>query len=122
VSVVVFVYGTLAPDQRAWALIAPYVTHRTPNAVRGTLYDTGRGYPAAVFGPDGDLVHGWCCTLVDPPLDELDIFEGDEYERITVRCVDGTEAIAYHWMASLSGCRTVADGSWNDNSVAEGHS
>jgi gamma-glutamylcyclotransferase (GGCT)/AIG2-like uncharacterized protein YtfP len=113
VSIVMFVYGTLAPGQQAWPLIAPYVTHRTENAVPGTLFDTGRGYPAAVFAPNDDVVRGWCCRLADPPLDDLDAFEGDEYERMTVRCVDGTEAIAYHWIASLAGCRPVASGSWD---------
>jgi gamma-glutamylcyclotransferase (GGCT)/AIG2-like uncharacterized protein YtfP len=98
-SVTLFVYGTLAPGQPAWPLLAPYVARRSENAVPGCLYDTGRGYPGAVFGenPGADMVHGWCCALVEPPqeaLDALDDFEGGEYERVTVRCVDGTEALA----------------------------
>jgi gamma-glutamylcyclotransferase (GGCT)/AIG2-like uncharacterized protein YtfP len=113
VKIVMFVYGTLAPGQRAWPLIARYVTQRTENAVPGTLYDTGRGYPGAVFTPGDDLVRGWCCTLADPPLADLDAFEGDEYERVTVRCIDGTEAIAYHWTASLVGCCPVTNGRWD---------
>ena len=107
-----FVYGTLAPGERAWPLIEPYVTHRAENAVPGALYDTGRGYPAAVFAPKDGVVRGWCCTLAGPPLEDLDAFEGDEYERVTVRCVDGTEAIAYNWTASLAGCRPMANGAW----------
>ena len=71
----------------------------------GRLYDTGRGYPGAVFAPGRDLVHGWCCTLADPPLAKLDTFEGEEYERVTVQCTDGTEALAYHWIAPLDGLR-----------------
>ena len=82
-------------------------------SVPGRLYDTGRGYPGAVFAPGRDLVHGWCCTLADPPLAKLDAFEGEEYERITVQCTDGTEALAYHWIAPLDGLRALDNGRWH---------
>ena len=52
-------------------------------------------------------MHGWCCTLADPPLAKLDTFEGEEYERIAVQCTDGTEALAYHWIAPLDGLRVL---------------
>ena len=78
----------------------------------GRLYDTGRGYPGAVFVPGADVVRGWRCTLVDTPLAKLDAFEGDEYERVTVVCDDGTQALAYQWIASLDGCALVMDGRW----------
>jgi gamma-glutamylcyclotransferase (GGCT)/AIG2-like uncharacterized protein YtfP len=112
VTAVLFVYGTLAPDQDAWSLLAPHVTHVTENAVPGILYDTGRGYPGAVFTDAKGLVRGWCCALADAPLEQLDAFEGDEYERVEVCCVDGTEAQAYEWVASLACCRAVPDGTW----------
>ena len=111
-SVVLFVYGTLAPGEPSWPLLAPYVTGSRRNAVSGHLYDTGRGYPGAVFGPVQELVHGWCCTLADAPLGEIDAFEGDEYERITVRCTDGTDAVAYRWIAPLAGCEPIRSGMW----------
>jgi gamma-glutamylcyclotransferase (GGCT)/AIG2-like uncharacterized protein YtfP len=111
-TTVLFVYGTLAPDEDAWHLIEPYVTRRVPAAARGVLYDTGRGYPGAVFGPGEELVRGWCCTMPDAPLECLDAFEGPEYERIAVECVDGTRAITYRWVAALDGCRVVAGGDW----------
>ena len=79
----------------------------------GRLYDTGRGYPGAVFDDGPGLVHGWCCTLVDPPLDDLDAFEGDEYARLEVRCVDGTDALTYHWIAPIAGLTPLSDGRWN---------
>jgi gamma-glutamylcyclotransferase (GGCT)/AIG2-like uncharacterized protein YtfP len=115
-SVTLFVYGTLAPGQEAWPLLAPHVIHSSKNAVPGRLYDTGRGYPGAVFGTGADFVHGWCCALADPPFDPLgalDAFEGDEYERITVQCVDGTEAVTYAWIAPLDGCEPVSGGDWS---------
>jgi gamma-glutamylcyclotransferase (GGCT)/AIG2-like uncharacterized protein YtfP len=112
VSAVLFVYGTLAPEQEAWSLIAPHVTHLAENAVPGILYDTGRGYPGAVFTNANGIVHGWCCTLADAPFERLDEFEGDEYERVDVCCVDGTDAFAYQWTASLAGCEPVPHGRW----------
>ena len=110
--IVLFVYGTLAPGELSWSLLAPYVIDTREGSVPGRLYDTGRGYPGAVFAPGRDLVHGWCCTLAEAPLGELDAFEGDEYERVTVRCTDGTDALAYHWIAPLDGLRLLDDGSW----------
>jgi gamma-glutamylcyclotransferase (GGCT)/AIG2-like uncharacterized protein YtfP len=117
VTAVLFVYGTLAPDQEAWSLLAPHVTHMTENAVPGILYDTGRGYPGAFFTDANGLVCGWCCTLADAPLGQLDAFEGDEYERVDVCCVDGTNAMAYQWVASLAGCEPVPGGSWAPGST-----
>ena len=115
--VVLFVYGTLGPGRGAWSLIAPFVEDRHPAAVPGRLYDTGRGYPGAVFGPGDDVVHGWCCTLVGASLAALDEYEGDEYARVTVRCTDGTDAIGYHWVAPVDDCQPVPDGSWGDRRV-----
>jgi gamma-glutamylcyclotransferase (GGCT)/AIG2-like uncharacterized protein YtfP len=112
VRIVLFVYGTLVPGEPAWPLIAPYVQERREATVSGRLYDTGRGYPGAVFAPGPDVVRGWCCTLVGASLEELDEFEGEEYERVTVRCTDGTEAICYHWVAAVDSCVLVPDGRW----------
>ena len=112
VNVLLFVYGTLGPGGEGWPLLAPYAVATTANAVPGVLYDTGRGYPGAVFTACDTLVHGWCCTLVDPPLAQLDRYEGDEYTRVEVRCVDGTRALTYHWIAPLSGLTPVPSGRW----------
>jgi gamma-glutamylcyclotransferase (GGCT)/AIG2-like uncharacterized protein YtfP len=116
VTAELFVYGTLAPGEVSWPLLAPHVVESRPNAVPGVLYDTRRGYPGAVFGPGTELVHGWSCTLTDPPgeaLEMLDAFEGDEYERIIVRCCDGTEALTYHWIATLDGLVPMRGGNWS---------
>ena len=91
--------------------------HHHAASVPGRLYDTGRGYPGAVFGPGDDLVHGWCCTLVGASLEALDEFEGHEYERVTVRCIDGTEALGYHWVAPVDTCVLMPDGSWVERPV-----
>jgi gamma-glutamylcyclotransferase (GGCT)/AIG2-like uncharacterized protein YtfP len=118
-DVVLFVYGTLAPGEEAWHVLEPYATRTEVSAVAGTLFDTGRGYPAATFGDTG-VVHGWRCTLRDAPLAELDAYEGPEYERIQVRCTDGVAAQTYGWIAPLDGCRALTRGRWPDAPKAGG--
>ncbi|MDP9335511.1 MAG: gamma-glutamylcyclotransferase [Actinomycetota bacterium] len=119
-TVRLFVYGTLAPGDEAWPVLEPWVVGEPlADAVAGWLYDTGRGYPAAVFLDEGrSLVHGTVVTL-DPAaasvaLDTLDRYEGPEYERISVRTETGVEAATYVWIAPLTGCRPVAGGRWRD--------
>jgi gamma-glutamylcyclotransferase (GGCT)/AIG2-like uncharacterized protein YtfP len=122
-----FVYGTLAPRHEAWPVLEPWVVGEPrADAVAGRLYDTGRGYPAATFAHKGDagsLVHGTVVTL-DPArasvaLDTLDRYEGDEYERISVRTESGLEAATYVWIAPLTGCRPVPGGRWKDRPPAK---
>ena len=110
--ITLFVYGTLAPGQVAWSTLAPHARAQWETYVHGRLYDTGRGYPAAVFGDGLGHVAGWCCELEDAPLAELDEWEGEEYERIVVTASDGTEAFAYHWHAPVAGLRVLPDGRW----------
>jgi gamma-glutamylcyclotransferase (GGCT)/AIG2-like uncharacterized protein YtfP len=117
-----FVYGTLAPGSDAWPVLAPWATG-TPreDRVSGTLYDTGRGYPAAIFADDATgargTVHGYVVALDSARAAEalvaLDRYEGSEYERVTVRTAGGIEAASYAWVAPLDGCRPVADGRWD---------
>jgi gamma-glutamylcyclotransferase (GGCT)/AIG2-like uncharacterized protein YtfP len=121
-----FVYGTLAPGGEAWPVLARWVAgDPVADSVAGSLYDTGRGYPAATFPPAGspgtgvhgfDAVHGFVVVLdadrADAALSALDRYEGDEYARIIVRTASGTEAFTYHWIAPLAGCRPLAGGRW----------
>jgi gamma-glutamylcyclotransferase (GGCT)/AIG2-like uncharacterized protein YtfP len=119
-----FVYGTLAPGRDAWKVLEPWVTGTArADAVAGVLYDTGRGYPAAVFATGaapGGVVHGHVVELnadcAGAALARLDRYEGDEYERVTVQTVSGLEAATYAWIAPLRGCRAVAGGRWADDS------
>jgi gamma-glutamylcyclotransferase (GGCT)/AIG2-like uncharacterized protein YtfP len=127
-TIPLFVYGTLAPGSDAWPVLAQWATG-TPCAdrVAGILYDTGRGYPAAVFADAGfgdddaaiseGTVHGYVVEL-DPArateaLTALDCYEGSEYARVTVRTAGGVEVATYAWIAPLNGCRPVADGRWD---------
>ena len=119
-TVRLFVYGTLAPGYDAWPVLEPWVTGEPfADAAVGCLYDTGRGYPAATFRPNSrSLVHGTVVAL-DPArasiaLDTLDHYEGDEYDRVSIRTESGVEAATYVWVASLTGCRLVPGGRWRD--------
>jgi gamma-glutamylcyclotransferase (GGCT)/AIG2-like uncharacterized protein YtfP len=114
-----FVYGTLSPGHEAWTVLEPWVVGPPePDSAPGSLYDTGRGYPAATFGAaTGSVVHGTVVRL-DPErvlaaLAALDRYEGHEYQRITLRTRAGVEAAAYAWIASLAGCQVLTDGRWN---------
>ena len=122
-----FVYGTLAPGNAAWAVLEPWVVGAaTLDAVAGRLFDTGRGYPGATFEPGPvdeahGLVHGSVVVLGRPEtaLAALDRYEGDEYARITVRTAAGIDVATYAWTAPLTGCRLLADGRWPDSETRD---
>jgi gamma-glutamylcyclotransferase (GGCT)/AIG2-like uncharacterized protein YtfP len=111
----VFVYGTLMPGHLRHAAIERFVADRRLARVRGRLYDTGRGFPAAVFGGDG-WVEGWLLTLrpgtEGRALAAMDRIEGSLYLPVTVETADGETAIAYEWRGEVSGLRPLA-GRWD---------
>ncbi|WP_308259217.1 gamma-glutamylcyclotransferase [Pseudonocardia sp. H11422] len=101
----VFVYGLLQPGQPSWCLVAPHaagVPHRASAA--GTVFDTGRGYPALRPGT-GPGAPGWVVRVRDAAalLPALDAYEGPDYRRIRVTVGDGTVCWAYAWSSPLSG-------------------
>jgi gamma-glutamylcyclotransferase (GGCT)/AIG2-like uncharacterized protein YtfP len=71
--------------------------------VRGELFDTGMGYPAAVFN-DAGLIQGVLLYVPAPSIDQVIAVmdeveaEGREYRRVRVHTMEGVEAIAYEWM------------------------
>ena len=70
----VFVYGTLLAGEcnARHALDA----RRVPAYARGTIYDTGWGYPAFVPGGDGREVKGELLTVDSKVLKSMDGLEG----------------------------------------------
>jgi gamma-glutamylcyclotransferase (GGCT)/AIG2-like uncharacterized protein YtfP len=119
-TVDLFVYGTLIPGERWWDVVERFVVaHRVARA-HGSLYDTGDGYPAATFAPDDPEIHGAVLTLrpADLALARLDRFEGEEYERVTVRTTDGAAVIAYAWRGDVHRFRRISDGSWASSSMS----
>ncbi|MBA3289376.1 MAG: gamma-glutamylcyclotransferase [Acidimicrobiia bacterium] len=105
-----FVYGTLQPGRLRWPFLAPYVVGAArPATVPGALYDTGGGWPIAVFGAAG-AVPGTLVRL-DPNrlgealtvLDEIEVTATASLRRIVVTTTDGESAWAYHWVDAVDG-------------------
>jgi gamma-glutamylcyclotransferase (GGCT)/AIG2-like uncharacterized protein YtfP len=104
-----FVYGTLMPGRLRWPMLAPFASGHRPAAVSGRLYDSGHGWPVAVFGGDG-VIPG---VLVDldparidealPTIDEVEDTATDLLRRIEVTTCDGDTAWAYHYPRSVDG-------------------
>lgn len=115
-----FVYGTLRPGDVRWHLLAPFVVDDgRPDTAGGTVYDTGRRYPAAVFGTDG-TIHGRTYELrwstIDDCLALLDVEEGiveGEYRRVTVMTGAAVAAWAYEYGGGLD-LVPIESGDWFD--------
>ncbi len=110
-----FVYGTLMPDHEAWPVVEPYAQAVAPTVVRGRLYDTGAGYPAARFGEATGTIAGVAVTLVDVLVDDalatLDRYEGFEYRRIVVSDDHGP-LYTYEWIGASKHLVELPSGSW----------
>jgi len=115
-TIPIFVYGTLKPGGVYHGRVSAWVVYALDASVRGEMYDTGLGYPAAVFGGN-DVVPG---VLLHVPADALDRVlevmdeieeEGKEFRRVRVHTLDGIEAIAYEWMGPTERLRPLL-GPW----------
>jgi gamma-glutamylcyclotransferase (GGCT)/AIG2-like uncharacterized protein YtfP len=113
-----FVYGTLRRGESRWPHLAPLLDGTpVPDHAAGRLFDTGRGYPAAVFG-GRQLIVGETARLrldgLADALDLLDAIEGavhDLYRRVAIRTSAGTDAWAYEFV----GCpdfAVIPNGDW----------
>jgi gamma-glutamylcyclotransferase (GGCT)/AIG2-like uncharacterized protein YtfP len=107
----VFVYGTLMPGRLRWPLIELRATGHREAAVTGRLFDTGQGWPAALFDDSaattvpGVLVELRAEWLTDLLL-ELDLVEGVDtghYERVLVTTTDGAAAWAWSTLQETTG-------------------
>jgi len=115
-----FVYGTLRPGDVRWPFLEPLVVDAgIDDSVDGTLYDTGLGYPAALFG-DGNVVMGRTYILnellLDEALDLLDVEEGSVdglYHRMRLVTHRGVRAWAYSYGGGLI-LTPIVSGDWFD--------
>ena len=115
----VAVYGTLMAGERneRWAADA---LDRRPCTLRGTLYDTGRGYPAFVPDDAGGEVRAELLTVTDATLALLDGLEGFPwlYGHRKVKAVleDGreVEAMAYVMNGLPAGAKAIASCDWRE--------
>jgi gamma-glutamylcyclotransferase (GGCT)/AIG2-like uncharacterized protein YtfP len=104
-----FVYGTLMPGRLRWPLLAPFATAHRPAEAEGTLYDSGHGWPVAVFGAEGvipGVLVGLDAERLDdalPVLDEVEDTATDTLRRIAITTLDGAAAWAYHYTRGVDG-------------------
>ena len=113
----VVVYGTLMAGERneRWAADA---LDRKPCILRGTLYDTGRGYPAFIPDTNGGEVKGELLTVTQATLERLDDPEGYPWlyahRRVTVAFEGGktAEAMAYVMNGLPDGSTVIESGDW----------
>lgn len=117
----VAVYGTLMAGERneRWAADA---LDRRPCTLRGTLYDTGRGYPAFVPDDAGGEVKAELLTVTPATLNLLDGLEGVPwlYGHRKVKAVleDGREieAMAYVMNGLPEGSKVITSCDWREYS------
>jgi gamma-glutamylcyclotransferase (GGCT)/AIG2-like uncharacterized protein YtfP len=113
-----FAYGTLLPGELRWHFLEPFaVDTGIPDRVAGRLFDTGLGYPAARFGPDG-VIHGRTFVLrperADEALAVLDGVEGavdGDYRRARLTTSAGLDAWGYECAGDLV-LTPIESGSW----------
>lgn len=117
-----FVYGTLRPGDVRWHFLAPFAADDgRPDTVTGRLFDTGCGYPAALFGAADaaeHVIHGRRYELRAEVLDEaLRVLDDEEssvaglYRRVLVTTHAGRVAWAYEYGSGLE-LTPIDGGDW----------
>jgi gamma-glutamylcyclotransferase (GGCT)/AIG2-like uncharacterized protein YtfP len=130
-----FVYGTLRFGDVRWKFLEPFVVDEgTPDTALGRLFDTGAGYPAALFDTVmGDLPQpraGRSATIVghryrlipaqvDTALEVLDEVESTVtgmYQRVQIVTGAGSKAWAYQYGLAVNdpslALREIISGDW----------
>jgi gamma-glutamylcyclotransferase (GGCT)/AIG2-like uncharacterized protein YtfP len=117
-----FVYGTLMPGRLRWRCLEPYSLQHRPAAAAGALFDSGRGWPVAVFAgaarsttiPGAGVVPGVLVELIPARAGEcLDVIdaveetETDELRRVEVVTLAGERAEAYHFTRDVRGLARI---------------
>lgn len=111
----VFVYGTLRPGEARWPLLRPFARSWQPATAPGRLWDTGNGYPAAVFDGDGPELHGVAVVLAGDragdAVEVLDEIEGEGvlFERVEIVTSLG-RAYSYQWLGDTAGLAPLPHG------------
>ena len=109
-----FVYGTLMPRRLRWPILEPFVRSHREAAARGAIYDSGEGWPVAVFGDGDDRIPGVLVDLrpeflgdVLPLLDEVEDAATDKLRRVLITTTDGVTAWAYHHPHAVEGLTRI---------------
>ena len=105
-----FVYGTLMPGRLRWPILQRFAVEYRDARVPGAIYDSGSGWPVAVFGSGGGEVPGVVVDLDPqslahalPILDDVEDTATDKLRRVVVTTTDGVAAWAYHHPSSVDG-------------------
>jgi gamma-glutamylcyclotransferase (GGCT)/AIG2-like uncharacterized protein YtfP len=113
-----FVYGTLRRGDVRWSFLEPFVLDDgVDDTVGGTLFDTGLGYPAAVFDGSGTIVGTTYRLAIDRIDEALRVLDDEEdtvlglYRRVDVLTGRGVRAWAYAYGTGLS-LTPIASGDW----------
>ena len=115
----VAVYGTLLAGERneRWAAGA---LSRVPCVIKGTLYDTGCGFPAFVPKDDGQEVKAELLTVTAEGLAHMDILEGyprlyrrDELEAVLEEGI-AVKAMVYVMNRLPERAAVIASGDWRN--------
>ena len=114
------VYGTLRFGDVRWSFLEPFVADDgVDDTVAGALFDTGLGYPAAIFDGSSTIV-GRTYRLHPERLDEaLTVLDVEEdtvlglYRRVVVTTGRGVEAWAYAYGTGLE-LTAIDSGDWFD--------
>jgi gamma-glutamylcyclotransferase (GGCT)/AIG2-like uncharacterized protein YtfP len=115
-----FVYGTLAPGDVRWPILAPFAgDDGVPDSTDGQLYDTGLGYPAAMFGGDGTILGRTFRLHMETLGEALAALDAEEssvaggYHRIEIDTHRGYRACAYQYGHGLR-LTPITTGRWSD--------
>ena len=118
-----FIYGTLQPGDARWPILAPFVADEgAADATSGRVYDTGRGYPAAVFGELGTIVGRTYRLRSDRLAEALAVLDDEEssvpggYRRVIVTTGAATRAWAYEYGGGLE-LTPIDSGDWLQHTI-----
>ena len=121
-----FVYGTLRPGDVRWHLLQPFVVDEGwADTATGSVYDTGRDYPAAIFDAAGaaesatsGTIHGRTYSLLESSIDRcLEVLDHEEgtvggaYKRVAVTTGCDVRAWAYAYGTGLE-LTLIESGDW----------
>lgn len=90
-SIVLFVYGTLAPGEENAHIMDGMVGEWRKASVRGMRHNKGwgvdKGHPGFIPDENGDIINGLVFVSDELPAhwERLDKFEGKDYLRVSIR-------------------------------------
>lgn len=112
----IFVYGTLKKGYRNHAYFCQNVTNIIPCTIKGTMYDTGYGYPAIQLKGDY-TIYGELITVPKDDLIHFDYLQGHPnfYQRQLIDVNIGNvihKAYVYTMQKLPDNAVLMKDGNW----------